>query len=239
MKRLFTLLSICSSLFSLAQPCTPDSTLKQTGIYPSTLPPAEAEKPYSQIVQFRLPTDTVAMYQGNPVNVKVDSVEIVEVLNMPPGLTYQCNPANCIMPTSRTNCATLSGIISTGNEGHYQFEIVILIHGRVFGSFPVTQEDTIRSLSMDVNAVGMEEADETGINAFPNPSSGEFFILTDEALVDGIYDLSGRKLDLPVTYEPNRVRIDSSILEDGIYLVTLSVGDRQISLRMLKGTGTH
>jgi len=85
--RIFSVLTIAlGSTNAFAQTCTVDYSLTAPGIYPDTLPSGYVGQPYSEDIQFVLPTDTMGYTFLN--------FHIVSI-SLPIGLNWQCsNQAN-------------------------------------------------------------------------------------------------------------------------------------------------
>ncbi|MDZ7849039.1 MAG: hypothetical protein U5L96_21240 [Owenweeksia sp.] len=99
--------------------CTPDTTITDLLVPPAgsrydtvggepivILPYAQAYQSYSEVLQFKVPKDTMVFnLQG-----VVDSVRLLKVINLPPTLTMNCNPTGCKFIGGDYGCAEMSGI---------------------------------------------------------------------------------------------------------------------------------
>jgi hypothetical protein len=203
-----------------AQPCQPDTSIKSAGNYPSNLPPTPIGVPYEGIVQFRIPTDTIALFNGNLVNVTVDSIEVLSVQNLPQGFNYDCNPSSCILPATQTSCGRIYGTAQAGSDGVYRLVIPVIIYARVFGFLPVPQADTIRSITMFVGNVGVNKSISHEISSYPNPANEALFIKHDFDLTQEIkiLDFAGRMVNCPNTNQDGIIHLDTRLLNNGVYL---------------------
>ncbi|MCH8317954.1 MAG: hypothetical protein IIA88_05570, partial [Bacteroidetes bacterium] len=106
-KLLYTLVVLGFLAFQVAnaQVCVPDPQFTQPGIYPDTVTGFAdgcAGKPYEQLITNVVPADTFVDPPG--VFVIIDSVVLSSVAGLPPGFTYQCEPASCSWPGGSTGC---------------------------------------------------------------------------------------------------------------------------------------
>ena len=114
MKKL--LLTLCLFVFwgygaAVFAQCTPDTSLKNVGIYPEdSLPSGEIGKPYQAVIQVVLPKDTSVVIFGQTVSASFCSFA-VDTLFLPPGLTYQCNDPDCEWDVDHTPGAISRGCI--------------------------------------------------------------------------------------------------------------------------------
>src|SRR5205823_5429951 len=77
-------------------------------IYPDSLTglsPAVQGVPYNQVLQIRVPPDTVFLGSTVPI----DSVRLLSFTGLPPGLTLVCNPPSCVFNGGTNGCALISG----------------------------------------------------------------------------------------------------------------------------------
>jgi Secretion system C-terminal sorting domain len=171
----FTLLGI-SSLSLSGQVCTPDLSMKSTGVFPTTLPAARVNEAYSQILQYYVTKDTmVNVPQLGMVNAKVDSLRIKQIIGVPNGMTYACNTMNCAIPGGGNGCIKVTG--TPTQKGVFKLKIVIEIVASVL-LFKQTIVDTIQNYTVTVSpGVGIEQINDQfneGISIYPNPLGGGF-----------------------------------------------------------------
>ena len=132
---LFILLATNQTVFGQ---CTPDPQYTSPGIYPATVPDGCVNSPYSETITVIIPADTTVNIPPT-LTVPIQSVELVNVLGLPPGVTYQCSAPNCLFPGNSTNCVQVSGTPTTA--GVYTIDLVTTSCALVFGS-PFCQTDT-------------------------------------------------------------------------------------------------
>lgn len=109
---------------ALGQACTPDPQYTTPGSYPATAPPACVGVPYSLTVTVVIPQDTVVDTGVFGVQtVPIDYTEIVNIIGLPPGLTFACEPANCQIPGGQSGCVIIQGTPTTA--GSYPIDLVV------------------------------------------------------------------------------------------------------------------
>ncbi|MEO0897853.1 MAG: T9SS type A sorting domain-containing protein [Bacteroidota bacterium] len=141
-----TLLLAVWSLPSLGQ-CTPDPQYTSTGFFPAVLPVSCENQPYNTTLTVVIPLDTVLTI-SNPfpltVNVTIDSIVVNAITDLPPGITFDCNPTSCALPGGAASCIQLSGTPTTA--GSYLVDIDANLHVSFGGSpfvFPTVLTDTL------------------------------------------------------------------------------------------------
>ncbi len=130
MKRLLLLIPfLAASLYSNAQ-CVPDTMMDSIGIYPRHLPTATAGTAYSEVVQFKFPTDTsFGGFEATIDSVRIDSVEF-----MPPGFSYDPNEADSTYDGGQNGCVLVSGNPMLSDTGVHNMVVYATVFGRIFGS---------------------------------------------------------------------------------------------------------
>ena len=178
---LLTLFSLAITFQSYSQ-CTPDPNLVGNNIYfaPANsqyvsiggvdytiLPEAETGKPYSEVLQFKIPADTtVGGFQAT-----IDYLKVLPPVGLPPGFQVNCNPSGCLFPGGTHGCGELQG---TGGPADsillkVPFELKVVANGQ-----SVVTTDTIRNIVFVTRAasIGLEEAKNVfDVALFPNPAS--------------------------------------------------------------------
>jgi hypothetical protein len=113
MRKLFTsFLSLAvASTLATAQVCTPNPNAIDVGD-PGEIWPEEFDvvfnctSLYQQVITAIVPP-TLEVLPGIPAT--VNNYTINDVLNLPPGFTYACNPGSCVFVGSTTGCVLLAG----------------------------------------------------------------------------------------------------------------------------------
>src|SRR6185436_8579602 len=108
MKRITQLISIfilgmCSKE-SFSQ-CVIDNNNFTDGFTPASLPCIDQGVFYQEVIQLHIPATTI--YGGLTIN--VDSLLLLSVTGMPPGITYSSNPSGVPVPGGSNACILFSG----------------------------------------------------------------------------------------------------------------------------------
>lgn len=76
------------------------------------------------------------------------------------------------------------------------------------------------------------------LNLYPNPTRGEFYLLTEKAYADtkvSVTDLAGKKvLETTVNFSDKRASINIQTLPAGVYVVTVDTTDGKITKKLIK-----
>jgi hypothetical protein len=131
---------------SFGQACVPDTVLYTApGIYPDSatgIPPAIEHVPYSIVITMIVPADTLVDLGGGPILVTIDSIVLVEIVNKPAWLMYDCEPPSCGFPGASASCTLFHGTPPSASAGNDTVDIIINQHGNI-SSFPVVVPDTL------------------------------------------------------------------------------------------------
>ena len=105
-------------LWGEAQVCTPDPSYTAAGIYPDSLPSACLNQSYSETVTLVIPSDTIFL----TFSFDIDSVVLNDVVGLPPGMSYDCEPSSCSFPGGSSSCVLVSGAPTV--PGTYEVDII-------------------------------------------------------------------------------------------------------------------
>lgn len=241
MKKLFLLLTTTFLLLNFvdAQQCTPTwPNGAGPGISPNVttgLPAANANQPYTTVLQFKVPKDTT--YLSFPVTIANITVTGVSGLNSIPssvGFTYTCNPSNCIFPGDSICCVSVSGTPTT--PGTYPITVFITIH-----------TTTILSLSDSVTGYHIDVLPAAGIGSMfhsssftvfqnsPNPFSGSTSVAVNMP-VSGLIQfevtnvLGSKILSQPYFLNSgiNNIEFNAADLTPGVYFYSVMFKDEKV-----------
>lgn len=124
-----------------AQLCNPDPSLTAPGIYPDTLLPVCAGVAFAETITFIVPVDTTVNVPPFGIfTLPIDSITLDDVINVPTGMSYGCNPGTCVFPGNSSNCILFSGTPTV--PGVYDIQVAITSYVTVLGG-PITASDTI------------------------------------------------------------------------------------------------
>jgi hypothetical protein len=218
--------------------CIPDLSITDPGIYPDSatgLPGGTVNVPYNEVIQVKVLTDTTV----GGLTVLVTSITITQVSGLPPGITYTCNPSSCIFPGGSNGCITLSGTPTA--SGLFPMTVDLMIDGTLFGT-PISQPSTVDYYN--INIVGPSGiSEQTGFNivsAQPNPAI-EYTDLVFSSPVGGdfplrLYNLIGMEVHSQIVRSMpgnNTVRIKTSHLSAGVYMLTLGNGKAVVTRKVV------
>lgn len=244
-KLLLIVLITSAATGSFAQ-CVPNSNITQPGIYPDSatgLTPGVLNQAYNQILQLRIPTDTTAVIFGTTQNITIDSITLLAFSNLPPGVTYACNPGTCIFPGGTNGCVLLSG---TPTQAGTFFPIAITsTKGKIGGFLPITQIDTIDyyTLLISNTSAGIITNQRLKFELFqndPNPFSNytdiKFTVNHQTIVTLKVYNLIGKEVlhkAIQSQAGRNSYRLTGEDLAPGVYMFTLNDGITTYTRRMI------
>ncbi|MBK9271685.1 MAG: T9SS type A sorting domain-containing protein [Saprospiraceae bacterium] len=151
MKQLYSffLLSIFFQ-FGQAQACLPDSTIRDSavGVYPKPITPTNPDggiktpacidKPYEFVFTIKI-SDTVTVPGiPIPINLNFASIDTVGAISgLPVGISYACNPPNCVFQKNTIGCLVLNGTATDVNTPGIFRPVIKLTLSTVLGPVPV------------------------------------------------------------------------------------------------------
>lgn len=203
-------------------------------------------QPYTQVVLIHPPTDTtvVTPFSPNPIQVDDIEIELLSFSNLPPGLTNQCNPSNCVYVGGTSGCSLISGTPTVA--GTYQLEAIIAESGTILGGSisvgPIN--DTIQAYRITIlpSGVGINELEKdlSFLNISPS--------LTNQNTEIQFNSLSGTQTSISVSNSLgqtvssqkintksgiNSFDINTTALNNGVYIVSLQNKNQKITGRFL------
>jgi Secretion system C-terminal sorting domain len=270
----FVFLTLATLVAFAQTPCTPNNRYKDStaGVYPLpfvavTNPtgginvPACLGKAYSFVWTVKI-TDSVTV--PNPlgagtITTAIDSVTLPTtgaIQNLPVGITYACNPPNCVFKKNSMGCVALSGTPAASNAIKVY---KLIISGKVFGplvqllypsGYPLTFPGAIAEGEYNLNVyangdtrcnVSTKELSEvSNISATPNPTSGTTVIRFD-AQVNGEFQFTLRNsmgqevmsTPLSINVGLNAFDINAQDLPNGVYYYSISKGQFLTSQKLV------
>ncbi|MBK7233871.1 MAG: T9SS type A sorting domain-containing protein [Saprospiraceae bacterium] len=151
MKQLYSFF-LLSILFQCAQAqaCLPDSVVRDSavGVYPKPVTltnpnggiktPACIDKPYEFVFTVKI-SDTVSV-PGIPIPIKLNNASIATtgaIAGLPVGITYACNPPNCLFDKNTIGCLILNGTATDANTPGIFRPVITLTLSTVLGPIEV------------------------------------------------------------------------------------------------------
>lgn len=222
--------------------CTPDPTITDPGLYPDTasgLPDGMVGAAYNEVIQVRVLTDTTF----NNLPVIITSITITGVSGLPPGISYQCVPTNCIFPGGGNGCILLTGTPTVA--GFYPITVTIEINGTTFGVPLPPQSQVVTGYDITINqATGLpalaSESKFGLLPSFPNPASDHTNVQFNTPM-DGdfrieLFDILGRSVhgeSIRGKRGLNTVHLNTMSLTPGIYVLSVSNGKRTLTQKLV------
>lgn len=225
--------------------CIPDPTITVAGIYPDSatgLASGVVGTPYTQVIQAKVPVDTVVSINGlPPTNITIGNITVTSVVGLPPGLTYSTTPANGVFPGGSNGCMLVSGTPTT--PGVYVVDVILTTNATFLG-FPISQVDTLDYYTITINTPsGLGGANAYSfelVSMMPNPANSyvdlDFTAPSAANYQIRVCNIIGKDVisrSVRATAGLNRQRIDVSALASGIYLVSINNGNSVLTRRLV------
>ncbi|MBK7873285.1 MAG: T9SS type A sorting domain-containing protein [Saprospiraceae bacterium] len=259
MKRILLLSIVIFSIGKslIAQTCTPDRTLPDSVvIFP--LPFSETNpmggindtacigEPFEFAVTVNVPATFASPFGTVPIN-SIDMATDGAIRKIPVGIDYVCNPPNCIFPKDSSGCILLFGTVND-TAGVYDVAIDFVIQSVI--AFPISFPNPSLFpgnyyLHVKPNGECVTSTDDladlgVSTKVRPNPFSGFAQIVINTPISGNfdftVTDLLGRKIRrerVNLIVGENTIDFDGSELAAGVYIYTLSDGERQLSDKMI------
>ncbi|MDO8368616.1 MAG: T9SS type A sorting domain-containing protein [Saprospiraceae bacterium] len=200
---------------------------------------------YNQSVTVNVPTS----FNGLPIT-SASIATTGAISNLPIGITYACDPPNCVFPAGSLGCIVLYGTPTVANVAPDTFDLGITASVLVFGTpFPVEFPGAAAPGSHYYLALKTSEClvgnydlgnQFTLLKNTPNPF-GDQTVITSESLVAGdfqfeVFDLLGQRVHartIRLEVGRNEFTFDAGNLTNGSYFYTLGNRDGKASRRMV------
>jgi hypothetical protein len=243
-KLILTTFTILFAHFSWAQ-CVPNTSIVNPGIYPDSatgLAPGTVNSPYNQIIQIKVPTDTVAQTPLGQATVNIDSITLLAFSNLPPGISYACNPPTCKFVGGSNGCVLLSG--TPTQSGTFVPIAITSTKGKVAGLIPITQIDTVDYYVINITTpTGIANQNASKFNLLPNEPNpfNTFTNITFTSPIESIvtlkiFNLIGKEIlhkQIRCSAGKNTYRIETLDYPAGVYMYTLTDGINTYTRKMI------
>lgn len=228
MKYLVCITLAFASLALKAQMCTPDTTIKIPGFYPSKLIDGVVGVAYDQTVMVLSFRDTNVLVAGSKQKVTIDSLKLTKVIGLPTGMGYVCYEPRCIYLATAVRCIKLNG--TPTQAGVFPLKFAVTVYGKLNGFFPVAQPDTIKNFSITITGKSTNIINNSidQVNVYPNPVSEILYVAANKNgkfLSEGfpvVTNLLGIELPMRWVKENGIWVANTSCLSAGIYRVSIS-----------------
>ena len=248
-KTLLTLSLAIATIFASAQ-CTPDAQFSSPGIYPDSttgLSPAYVGQAYNEVITIITPLDTSVEYNGIPINVTVQTIELTSVTGLPASFSYDCDAGNCTFAGGATSCAVLSSASPDVSEiGLHQIIMNTTTTADAGIGIPITQDDVIDYYYIEVlngAASTLNQFNDLTFElkgVFPNPASNnakiQFVLGTSEAVTFKVYNLLGEEIESQFINSQrgvNTINVNTTSYSEGMYLYSINNGKEVLTKRMI------
>ncbi|MBC7864724.1 MAG: T9SS type A sorting domain-containing protein [Bacteroidia bacterium] len=225
-----------------AQTCTPDPAHALTpGIFPDSATnflPGTVNVPYVQNITVTVPVDTQVVPFPFPA-VPFDSIHMVSMTGLPPGLSSMCSPGICTWNGGTSGCSGISGTPTTAGT----YPLTIMVNAYLGGATtPIPQTISYYKIII-APAVGIAENTVFTFDVkqnMPNPFSGKttvrFTVPGEEKVKFCVYSMLGkiimeRKID--AAKGENEIDVDGKNLAGGMYFYTLEYKGKTVTRRMM------
>ncbi len=252
-KMLLLVLCLANGMAYLqAQACMRDSSIYQTDtlLSPATYTPTNMVynlaqacigQPYSQSVTFNVP----AQYQGFPL-VSASIATSGAVTNLPVGVSYVCDPPNCVFAANSLGCILLSGTPTATNTAPDTLDLGISVNvntslGTLPIEFPLGDQHYYLILQTAACPSGTTDLHGTiaSVRNVPNPFSTLTQIEVGSYQAGDfrfeVFDLLGQRVYTePIRLEEgvNTFSFDAGYLANGSYIYTISNMEGKVSRLM-------
>lgn len=219
--------------------CTPDLSIVYNGVYPKTLPNGTEGELYSQVMQFKIPKDTLSL--------TVDSLYILSVVGGPATINVQCNKPGCAYKGNTIGCAVLTCNVPAGSAGNYSIDVTVKVKLKSGIPFvpPVYQTFT-NSLDLTIDqAVGVKDLwalwKDGRMQVTPNPfnetTTLKFISLKKQTAALKVYDLTGQlkmQQNLELTAGLNQTVLNLQQLNTGVYILMLAIDEKTFHTKIVR-----
>ena len=253
-KILLTLIITFLGIYTGYAQCTPDPTITDLIVGPPgtrydtaytptdttpyvVLPHGQVGQNYHEVLYVKIPADTMAFGQRVPI----DYVKLDTILNMPQGLTINCNPTKCIFPGGTSGCLSMDGIPQMPDSLEMQIAVELKF---TFAGLPTPIKDTIGgfyfvskgSMPVSIQENGIEDKRP---NVYPNPASHKVqfdyhAVSTGKAEIS-LCNIIGRTViqkSVQLSTGLNTIALDIQDLNQGVYLYTISEAGKTFTGRL-------
>ena len=222
MKKFILALISSTSLVASAQFCTPDTTIKVPGFYPSQLADGSVGVAYNQTVMILSFKDTSAVVGGSKQKVTIDSLKLTKVIGLPSGMGYVCYEPRCIYLPSAVRCIKLNG--TPTQAGLFPLKFAVTAYAKLNGFFPVAQPDTIKNFSILITGTsGVATLHNMNqLSVFPNPTKDILNVAHHSGNQPAILSLTGAEVAVSWELKNGLWMARTQDLPMGMYVVSVA-----------------
>lgn len=211
---------------------------------PEVLPDAIALEDYSEDFTVLAPPEYV-LDSAAGVSIELHHITLVNVTNLPAGLTWQTNSEDSVFNVGTYYCVLLEGVAD--EIGFYPLHITVDVYiPGIFGSPPiyvatVTDSTTLSLLVKETSGIGDNKSGIHKLTCSPNPFTDEvefnFYHPGKDQVTLEIHDLVGNTVyreEFQAYDGLNRLSYDGRNLEPGVYLASFKDKSQIQTSRIIK-----
>lgn len=235
MKKIYLTALLYTLILGVKAQCTPDTSIKATGIFYNDTIPFCINQEYNEVFQMAVTNDTIITFGTIVLDARVDSAEIVSVTGLPTGINYVCPTTNCKIINSggeySHNCMVVSGIPTALGEYNITFKF------RLYGF----NTNIDQNINLDIEVVecittgitNSSNSSKKDISIYPQPANSvanlEIRLNSNSNVKITIHDLLGQEVTKAykgnLSSGVNNVNISEAInlLDSGLYLITTEI----------------
>jgi hypothetical protein len=238
MKKLLLIASVAFfGALNLNAQCTPDASLTSSGIYPDSATNFVGGcvgQQYTQIVQNVVPLDTTVPVFGFPVPATIDSIVLVNVSGLPPGMNFSCNPNSCSYIGGATGCAVIEGICNTAGTYNLVFDLTAYVSVQ---GLPQSQDFTLTYYKIVIGAcaASIDENTNSMFKLYPNPAYSKVVVegLKGQNNIS-LTNAEGKIVKTYNMFEGASLEMNLEGLNNGLYFVTVNHDKGTEVLKLIK-----
>lgn len=206
--------------------CTPNNSHTAYGAYTSLgknkIPNCWIDSAFEENVTIVVPSK----YEF----VNITEIRLLEVIGLYTGLSYDCNPSNCVFPAGSNHCIKITG---TPTDIKQTNQDSVWLSVRIINDLIPEYYDTvgINFNLLDSSTLSISAQKEPRIELYPNPVNDNIYLnvgnnSTDELQLD-LIDINGRIVKQTVIKNnTNNNAIPVSNLENGVYFLRFELNDK-------------
>ena len=219
--------------------------------------PACLGKPYNFVFTIKVGDSITVSPFGLPLTIALDSITVSKTTGLsglPTGLSYACFPANCAFPKNSLGCVVISGTTATSNTVK---DYPLIITGKIYtfltsGGYDITFPGSFAPGDYKLKVLAANDAKCTtsaitdlkreisSMTNVPNPFGASTTILIEsnvnETFDFDVFDIVGNRVihqPLSIQAGSNTLELSSDDLPNGMYIYSLTKGNRQMSNKFI------
>jgi hypothetical protein len=256
-KTVFLLCAVAWAAVLHAQTCVRDSTILMSGAIVSPLywspdspviltKPACIDSPYTQSVTFNVPDTLVIPNVGSFPVTSINIATTNAIMNLPAGLTYLCDPPNCVFNKNTLGCLLIYGT-PTGPADTADLSIKVTVPPFPLPfNFPSVINATYHYYLVvhpqGQCIVGTDDLSGqiSSMKNTPNPF-GDLTVISVESKVSGefrfeVFDMTGQRVHsqtIGIMAGSNQFNFEAGDLPNGAYFFSFGNTEGQVMRKMI------